>query len=157
MNIAIEKNGYMVSTDKSKLDLNVIYRYLSVDSYWARNIPLAVVQTSIEHSLCFGMYHEAKQVGFARLITDQATFAYLADVFILPEQQGKGLGKWFMQVIHGIPELQHLRAWLLRTRDAHGLYMKFGYEPVSQEQLKRMMHKRNEHPYPTNNDEKKGV
>lgn len=118
---------YTISTDKSRLDVSLIHRYLSQESYWAPNIPLDIVERSIEHSLCFGVYQGDRQVGFARVVTDQATFAYLADVFILPEHRGRGLAKRLMETISTWPTLQGLRRWILMTRDAHYLYEKFGF------------------------------
>jgi len=120
------KDGYLVSTDKSKIDVETVHHFLS-RSYWAENIPLDVVRKSIENSLCFGMYHEEKLVGFARAISDFATFAYLADVFILPEERGKGLSKWLIGIILEHPQLQGLRRFTLATRDAHSLYAQFGF------------------------------
>ena len=120
------KDGYLVSTDKSKIDVETVHHFLS-HSYWAENIPLDVVRKSIENSLCFGMYHEEKLVGFARAISDFATFAYLADVFILPEERGKGLSKWLIGIILEHPQLQGLRRFTLATRDAHSLYAQFGF------------------------------
>lgn len=125
------KNGYTLSTDRARLDVPAIHRFLANTSYWAQGIPLAVVQKSIENSLCFGIYYQEQQVGFARIITDYATFAWLGDVFILEEHRGKGLSKWLMECITGHPELQRLRTWLLATRDAHGLYAQFGFKPLS--------------------------
>lgn len=125
------QEGYIISTDKSLLDINAIHRYLSTDSYWAKNIPLTTVQKSIEGSFCFGMYHDHQQVGFARVITDKATFGYLADVFIAEAHRGKGLSKWLMQTIMDHPELQEFRRWMLATKDAHALYKQFGFEPLS--------------------------
>jgi GNAT superfamily N-acetyltransferase len=124
--IEVIQEGFMVSTDKSKLDLSVIYDFLT-KSYWASNIPFEVVKKSIENSLCFGVYNNGKQVGFARVISDYATFAYLADVFVLPENRGNGLSKFLMQTIKTHPELQNLRRWMLATKDAHKLYEKFGF------------------------------
>lgn len=134
-----EKDGYAISTDPARLDLGVIHQYLSQDSYWAQNIPMEVVERSVANSFCFGMYHNNQQMGFARLITDKATFAYLADVFILPEHRGKGLSKWLMAVIHSHPEMQGLRRWLLGTKDAHGLYEQFGWVPLSGDVVPRFM------------------
>lgn len=132
------QNGdYLISTDKMKLDIGIIHTYLSRDSYWAEQVPLSVVVRSIEHSLCFGIYHHGQQVGFARVISDLATFAWLADVFILPEHRGKGLSKWLMQVIIDYPGLQGLRRFLLGTKDAHGLYLQFGF--VAYPQPERLM------------------
>ena len=120
------KDGYLVSTDKSKIDVETVHHFLS-RSYWAENIPLDVVRKSIENSLCFGIYHQKKLVGFARAISDFATFAYLADVFILPEERGKGLSKWLIGIILEHPQLQGLRRFTLATRDAHSLYAQFGF------------------------------
>ncbi len=131
--------GYSISTDPSKLDIGLIHHYLSEDSYWAAGIPYEVVKRSIDHSFCFGLYHHALQIGFARLVTDQATFAYLADVFILPLHRGRGLSKWLVGTIHGHPDLQGLRRWMLGTRDAHGLYAQFGWTPIPEELASRFM------------------
>lgn len=134
-----EKDGYAISTDPAKLEIGVIHHYLSKNSYWAQNILLEVVQRSIANSFCFGVYYMHKQIGFARLITDKATFAYLADVFILPEHRGKGLSKWLIGSIHAHPEMQGLRRWMLGTKDAHGLYKQFGWVPLSAEVIPRFM------------------
>ena len=119
-----------ISTDKKRLDIKVIHNYLSNESYWAKGRTLETVQRSIENSLCFGVYIENKQVGFARVITDYAVFAWLLDVFILPEFQGKGYGKKLMEVIITHNHLQGLRRWGLGTDDAHGLYKQFGFAPL---------------------------
>jgi GNAT superfamily N-acetyltransferase len=119
-------NHISISTDKSKLDLAVIHEFLS-RSYWAAGIPLEVVKKSIEHSLCFGLYYGSEQVGFARVISDFATFAYLADVFILEAHRGRGLAKRLMGEIMSHPELQGLRKFSLSTKDAHDLYRQFGF------------------------------
>ena len=121
---------YSISTDKQQLNVDVIHWYLSTQSYWAQYIPKAVVERSIENSLCFGVYYKKEQIGFARVITDYAVFSYLADVFILEEHRGKGLSKNLMQYIMHYPALQGLRVMSLRTRDAHGLYMQFGFKPA---------------------------
>ncbi|WP_077922459.1 GNAT family N-acetyltransferase [Spirosoma sp. 209] len=121
---------YTISTDKSRLNVPLIREFLSQQSYWAKNIPLDIVERSIANSLCFGVYQHGQQVGFARVITDQATFAYLSDVFILPEHRGKGLSKWLVQTISDWPELQGLRRWMLATRDAHSLYEQFGFRAI---------------------------
>jgi len=123
-------DGYEISTDKTRLNLALIHQYLSTASYWAKDIPLELVQISIDGSFCFGLYSNKQQIGFARVITDFATFGYLADVFILPEQQGKGLSKLLMEHIMGHPQLQGFRRWMLATRDAHGLYSQFGFVPL---------------------------
>ncbi len=136
---AFEKDGYSISTDKAKLDIGVIHHYLSAESYWAKNIPLEVVKRSIDNSLCFGLDHQHIQIGFARLVTDKATFAYLADVFIIESYRGKGLSKWLVQTILAYPEVQGLRRWMLGTRDAHGLYAQFGWTPIPEEMISRFM------------------
>lgn len=123
------RDGYTITTDPARLDLDVIHGFLS-RSYWAQEIPREVVARAVANSLSFGLFEGDRQVGFARLITDYATFAYLADVFILEPYRGRGLSKWLMQVIHSMPELQGLRRWLLATHDAHGLYRQVGYEPL---------------------------
>lgn len=138
-NTEFEKSGYLISTDHTKLDIGVIHQYLSEESYWAKHIPLEVVKRSIDNSLCFGLYHQDTQIGFARLVTDKATFAYLADVFIIELYRGKGLSKWLVQTIHAYPEVQGLRRWMLGTRDAHGLYAQFGWKPIPEELLHRFM------------------
>jgi N-acetylglutamate synthase-like GNAT family acetyltransferase len=124
---------YSISTDKCLLDLSAIHSFLTT-SYWAEGIPFETVKKSIEHSLNFGVYKEGKQVGFARVITDYATYAYIGDVYILEDYRGQGLCKWLMQVIADHPELQGLRRWTLLTRDAHELYRKTGFtEPQNPE------------------------
>lgn len=135
----LEKNGYTISTDPGKLDIEVIHQYLSKESYWAQNIPIEVVKRSIANSFCFGIYFNDNQIGFARLVTDKATFAYLADVFILPEHRGKGLSKWLIGTILAHPEMQGLRRWMLGTKDAHGLYKQFGWVPLPEEVVPRFM------------------
>jgi N-acetylglutamate synthase-like GNAT family acetyltransferase len=131
MDMTIVKDNFSVSTDTSRLDINVIHGFLT-SSYWAENIPVETVRKSIEGSMCFGVYDENRQIGFARMITDKATFAYLADVFILEEYRGRGLSKWLMEIIMSSPELQGLRRIMLATRDAHGLYKKSGFTPLTQ-------------------------
>ena len=121
---------YYISTDKEKLQLLVIHRYLATESYWAKNIPIEVIAKSIENSFCFGLYLEGVQIGFARVVTDYATFGYLADVFILEAHRGKGLSKWLMEFIFSHDKLQGLRRFCLGTRDAHGLYKKFGFTRI---------------------------
>lgn len=145
-----EKDGYLISTDQAKLDIPMIHRYLSEESYWAGNIPFETVKRSIENSVCFGLYNDKTQVGFARLVTDKATFAYLADVFILPAYRGKGLSKWLIQTIHTYPDVQGLRRWMLGTRDAHGLYKQFGWTALTEEQVPRFMQLHNPDVYAKN-------
>ena len=120
------RDGFTISTDRSKLDREVIHEFLA-GSYWATGIPRDVVDRSIEGSLCFGVFDGERQVGFARAITDSATFAYLADVFVLESHRGRGLAAWLMECILEHPELQGLRRWMLLTRDAHPLYRKNGF------------------------------
>ena len=141
MNSFYEKTEgeYQISTDPSKLDIGVIHKYLSEESYWATGIPFEKVKNSIEHSLCFGLYNHHEQVGFARLITDKTTFAYLADVFVLEKERGKGLSKFLIATIQSHPELLNLRRWLLGTKDAHGLYEQFGWTRITEELANRFM------------------
>jgi GNAT superfamily N-acetyltransferase len=124
------KDNYSISTDKSRLNIPFIHDYIS-HSYWAEQIPVDTMTKAIEGSLCFGIYEGDKQVGFARMVTDSATFAYLADVFIDETYRGRGLSKWLMEVILSHPQLQGLRRILLATRDAHGLYAQFGFTPLN--------------------------
>lgn len=120
------KDTYCISTDREKLDTAYIHQFLS-GSYWAENIPIEIVKRSIEHSMCFGVYADKQQVGFARVVTDYATFGYLADVFIDEAYRGRGLSKWLMEVIMEHPQLQGFRTWHLATLDAQGLYARFGF------------------------------
>ena len=120
------KEAYTISTDKEKLDIPYIHQFLT-HSYWAENIPLKTVQQSIEGSCCFGVFEKQQQIGFARVITDYATFGFLKDVFIDENFRGRGLSKWLMQVILGHPQLQGFRSWMLATKDAHGLYAQSGF------------------------------
>ena len=124
----VYQDDYCISTEKKKIDTRLVHEYLSQHSYWSLGISLPVVIKSIENSLCFGVYKNEKQIGFARIISDFATYAYLADVFVLPPERGKGLSKWLMKVILDHPELQGLRRFVLATRDAHGLYEQFGFK-----------------------------
>ncbi|HEX8711549.1 MAG TPA: GNAT family N-acetyltransferase, partial [Terracidiphilus sp.] len=124
------RDGFLVSTDPARLDLDVIHGYLT-NCYWAKGIPREIVARSIEHSLCFGIYDsQGAQVGFARIVSDFATVAYLGDVFVLESHRGHGLSKWLMECIMQHPSLQGLRRWILLTHDAHGLYKQFGFTPV---------------------------
>jgi GNAT superfamily N-acetyltransferase len=132
---------FLISTDRKLLSLDVVHDFLT-NCYWAKGISRDVVARSIEHSLCFGIYdqpprpakearHEApEQVGFARVVSDFATVAYLGDVFVLESHRGRGLSKWLMECITQHPALQNLRRWILLTRDAHGLYSQFGFTPL---------------------------
>lgn len=127
--------GYILSTDKQLLDFNVIYSFLNNESYWSKGIPVERLQKAIANSICFGVYHHHQQCGFARVITDTATFAYICDVFITPEYRGRGLSKWLIKSITNHQELQGLRRWSLATADAHGLYGQYGFTPVSKPEL----------------------
>lgn len=147
--MTILKDDYGISTDKNKLDIDFIHGYLN-RSYWAEGITKDIVSKSVNGSLCFGVFkidppspasvsrgqslrrrHADKQVGFARMVTDEATYAYLADVFIIEEHRGKGLSKWLMEIIFSYPGLKGLRRIMLATRDAHGLYSQFGFTPLN--------------------------
>ncbi len=139
MSYSAIKGEFRIGTDPVELDLAVIYRYLSTESYWAQDIPVEVVEKAIANSLCFGLYKNNKQIGFARLVTDKATFAYLADVFVLEEYRGQGLSKWLMEVIQSHPEVQGLRRWMLMTRDAQGLYEQFGWTVLDEDARTRCM------------------
>jgi N-acetylglutamate synthase-like GNAT family acetyltransferase len=125
------KKGFQISNDRSLLNFDLIYNYLANESYWAKEMPVEKLRLAIENSLCFGIYKNGEQVGFARVITDKATFAYLADVFVLPAYRGVGLSKWLMQTIMNHEELQGLRRWSLATADAQGLYKQFGFTEIS--------------------------
>jgi GNAT superfamily N-acetyltransferase len=123
-------NGYYIETDKTKLNIDMIHSFLS-KSYWAKNISIKTVSSSIDNSICFGVYTSSgEQCGFARVITDCATFAYLADIFILDKHRGKGLSKWLLKTIIAHNQLQDLRRIMLRTEDAHELYKKFGFKTL---------------------------
>jgi GNAT superfamily N-acetyltransferase len=125
------RGEYVISTDPERLDLDVIHEFLT-NCYWSQGIPREVVAKSIEHSLCFGIYHgSGAQVGFARVISDFATIAYLGDVFVLEAHRRRGLSKWMMECITLHPALQGLRRWILVTRDAHALYARYGFKPVA--------------------------
>ncbi len=123
------RGEFEISTDPARIDLATVHNFLT-HSYWAKGIPVETAQQSIQNSLCFGVYQGKQQVGFARIITDYATFAYLADVFILEQYRGRGLSKWLMECIVAHPQLQGLRRWMLATRDAHQLYAQFGFVPL---------------------------
>jgi inosine/xanthosine triphosphatase len=122
---------YSISSDPNHLQIEVIHDFLANCAYWSKGVPRRVVERAIKHSLCFGVYSGASQVGFARVITDRATYAYLADVFILKEHRGRGLSKQLLEAILRHPDLQGLRRWSLATRDAHELYAHFGFQPLA--------------------------
>ena len=125
-----KREGLTVSTDRARLDRDAIHEFLR-GSYWARGIPRALVDRAIDNSLCFGLYDGDRLVGFARVITDFTTFAYLSDVFVLESHRGRGLGTWFMESVLSHPDLQNLRRWMLATADAHGLYRRVGFTALS--------------------------
>jgi GNAT superfamily N-acetyltransferase len=124
------RDNFLISTDPSRLDVRAIHAYLDW-SYWAAGIPMDVLERAIRGSLCFGLYDGDRQIGFARTVTDRATFAYLADVYVLESYRGQGLAKWMMRVIMAHPDLQGLRRFALATKDAHGLYAQFGFAPLA--------------------------
>jgi GNAT superfamily N-acetyltransferase len=130
-NITIYKEAFCISTDKAKLDLKAVHHFLATQSYWCLNIPFEKVEKAAANSLCFGLYNNAEQVGYARVITDYSTVAYLGDVYVLSAYRGRGLSKWLLQTIMAHPELQGLRRWILATKDAHGLYKQYGWQPVA--------------------------
>jgi GNAT superfamily N-acetyltransferase len=143
--VVLEKrrDNYLISTHRARLDLNAIHGFLA-SCYWAKGIPREVVARSIEHSLCFGIYEGGgAQVGFARVVSDFATVAYLGDVFVLESHRGRGLSKWLMQCVMEHPALQNLRRWILLTRDAHALYSKFGFTPVKAPERYMELHQPN--------------
>ena len=119
----------MISSDRSLIDLWVVHSFLT-ESYWAKGVSEEIVQRSIENSICLGAYKDGEQVGFARAVTDRATFAFLADVFVIESERGNGVGKMLVEAALNHPELRELRRWLLATDDAHGLYERFGFGPL---------------------------
>jgi N-acetylglutamate synthase-like GNAT family acetyltransferase len=124
------RDGYLISTDPARLDIDAIHAYLS-RSYWAKGIPRSIVERSIQGSLCFGLFSGAEQVGFARIISDRATFAYLCDVYVLEAHRGGGLGKWLIEEVMAHPDIKDVRRFMLATRDAHGLYARHGFAPAT--------------------------
>jgi GNAT superfamily N-acetyltransferase len=125
-----EREGYLISTDPAKFDLDAIHAYL-VRAYWCEGIPRETMERAIANSLCFALFRGKAQIGFARVVTDSATYAYLCDVYVLEEYRDKGLGKWLMECVIGHPALQGLRRFSLATRDAHNLYRQFGFRELS--------------------------
>lgn len=130
MNREWRQGEYLISTDRDRLDIALIHDFLSRQTYWAKGRSVEVVKRSIDNSLPFGLFKDNQQIGFARVVTDYATFAWLADVFVLDEFRGRGLAKWLMDVILSHPELQGFRRWVLATKDAHGLYRNFGFNEL---------------------------
>jgi GNAT superfamily N-acetyltransferase len=128
--IVARRGEYTVTTDRHQLNIRAIHAYLT-HSYWSPGVPIAVIERAVANSLCLGMHHAEAQMGFARVITDKSTFAYLADVYILEPHRGKGLSKWLLQVIREHEDLQGLRRFMLATRDAHDLYRQFGFTELS--------------------------
>lgn len=139
MSFEVQNKNLLISDNPSLLDIAVIHDFLTSRSYWAEGIPLEIVEKAMANSLCFGLYEHGNQIGFARLVTDKATFAYLADVFVLEEYRGKGLSKWLIEVIQSHPDVQGLRRWMLMTRDAQGLYEKFGWTVLDEDARQRSM------------------
>jgi len=126
------RGAYLLSTDPEKIDVDMVHQFLAYESYWAKGIAKHTVERFIRHSLCFGVYdcarQDEEQIGFARVVTDYSRFAYLADLFILANYRAQGLGKWLVSCILAHEELQGLRKWMLHTKDAHGLYERFGFQ-----------------------------
>ena len=141
----IREKDLLISDDKALLDRALIHRFLSERSYWAQNVPREIVDRSIEHSLCFGVYRNKSQVGFARVVTDFATFAWLADVFVIEVERKQGVGKKLVAAVLAHPRLQNLRRFMLGTRDAFGLYSRFGFKPLAYPE--RFMEIRSENSY----------
>lgn len=121
---------YTISDERGRLDLGLVHRFISEESYWGQGRPFEVVRRSVENSMPFGVYRGPEMVGFARVVTDRATFAWVADVFVVPAHRGRGLSKWLMETILAHPELQGFRRWVLATKDAHGLYEQFGFRAL---------------------------
>ena len=142
-----EINQVYISTDQEKLDIDLIHRYLSEEAYWSKGISKDVIIASIRNSLNFGLYVEGQQVGYARVISDYATIAYLGDVFVLPAYRGRGFSKRLMEEVMSHPKLQGLRRWILLTRDAHDLYRQFGWNSI--EKPDRWMEKHDSQIYHT--------
>ena len=145
----LRDSDILISTDPARLDVDVIHGFLS-RSYWAAGIPRETVERSIRHSICFGAFDGGRQVGFARVISDRATYAYVADVFVLPSHRGRSIGKRLMACITSHPELQDLRLWTLFTRDAHGLYRQYGFQDARYPD--RLMEKRQARAYRERSD-----
>lgn len=142
-NTALYKDQFCISTDKSRLDIDAVHEFLSTKAYCCLNIRKAKVQDAIQNSMCFGVYLNEKQIGFARIISDFSTIAYLGDVYILEEYRGNGLSKWLMETIMNHPDLQGLRRWILLTGDAHGLYRQFGWTDIADPTKWMELHNKN--------------
>jgi len=134
-----ERDGIVASDDPDRIDMDTVYGFLR-SAYWSAGIPRETVEKSIRHSLAAGLYDGARMIGFARVVTDYATFAYLGDVFVLEAWRGRGLATWLTRCLVGHPELQGLRRWLLATRDAHGVYARVGFTPLANPQSMMTIH-----------------
>ena len=132
MTYEVRRGDYLVSDDRNILDMDAIHAFLSRQSYWANGISRERLETAVDHSIPLGLFEGDKQIGFARAITDRATFAYLADVYVDEAYRGRGLSKLLIDAVLGHPEVQHLRRWMLGTRDAHDLYRQFGFIPLEE-------------------------
>ena len=141
--LTIYKAEFCISTEKGRLDIDAIHEFLSTKAYWCLNIPKDKVQTAIENSFCFGVYQEKEQIGFARVITDFSTIAYLGDVYIVEEKRGQGVSKWLIETVMNHPDLQGLRRWILLTGDAHGLYRQFGWTDIADPTKWMELHNKN--------------
>lgn len=148
----IQRGEILLSNDPNKLDFDIIHQYLCYESYWSFGIPKNVVEKAANGATCFGLYHQQQQIGYTRLISDGATFGYLADVFILEAYRGQGLGQWLISSILTYPPYQGFRRWVLATRDAHRLYEKFGFNSLSRPEV--YMEKVNFRQYPSTEDRK---
>jgi GNAT superfamily N-acetyltransferase len=124
------RGDYEISTDAARLDLGLTHKFLTGDAYWSEGVPREIVERAVGNSINFGLYKGAAQAGLVRVVSDKATFAWVCDVFVLPEHRGLGLGKWMMECVIAHPDLQGLRRWLLATNDAHGLYAQYGFTPL---------------------------
>ncbi len=131
----LRRGDFVISTDPARVDLDVVHGYLGGEAYWSRGIERERLARAIRHSLCFGLYEGERQIGFARVVTDRATFAYLCDVFLLDSHRGRGLGKWLMESIAAHPDLSRLRRWLLATRDAHPFYEQLGWTRTAKPEI----------------------
>jgi GNAT superfamily N-acetyltransferase len=122
-----QRGDYEIDTNPARLDLDVTHKFLSEDAYWSQGVPREILERAVGNSMIFGAYRDGAQAGFVRVVSDKATFAWVCDVFVLPEHRGQGLGKYLMECVMAHPELQGLRRWMLATRDAHGLYQQYGF------------------------------
>ncbi|MBI5540075.1 MAG: GNAT family N-acetyltransferase [Bacteroidia bacterium] len=141
--ITVKKNEFTITTDNLKLDLLLIHEFLANESYWSKNIPLETFKTAFDNSLNFGLLYRDQQIGYARIISDFSTIAYLGDVFVIDKYRGKGLSKWLLEVIMSHPNLQRLRRWILLTGDAHELYKKYGWKTIDNPEKWMELHNQN--------------